>query len=481
MEENSKEKGKIEEENDEDNIGRDQYFSMERDIDSNDSDMDDEHSKYSIPNITNYLNNTNYEIQDNVEIPQINPDKTFINDKIEENINMKENISNGSKNIKSFNNNTIINNININSNTVNINNNNGKKYFEDQIQFTKSNNINLQLNNNINNPDLKHGKSPEKIYLSSSGEEEDEIKEITGDQFKRHFQEDKFGEQRKIEVIDPDKNRNILHRNNYKEILKKNNQKTHANEDKIFNCFFMDKNSHNNKPGEIQMKNNINNNKVNLIQNKNKFNHKNNSKLKEFIPINKANYKNNSHYQKLLINRVEHQILTDIYNTYENKDEFNTTYYYITKLKEKMTNESVEKAIKFLDDIEPLDLRQRIAIESTYFFKEVVREEVENAKANNGELILIKQPEDRYMQSIMNLSGQINHGNNFKRKGKSNMRYNHANYMMNNFNKNSHNNNMGNNLEFNKNKINTINANPYVFQGQKLFNQNNRKNNLYEQ
>ena len=53
--------------------------------------------------------------------------------------------------------------------------------------------------------------------------------------------------------------------------------------------------------------------------------------------------------------------------------------------------------------------------------------------------------------------------------------------MMNNFNKNSHNNNMGNNLEFNKNKINTINANPYVFQGQKLFNQNNRKNNLYEQ
>ena len=212
-----------------------------------------------------------------------------------------------------------------------------------------------------------------------------------------------------------------------------------------------------------------------------KFNHKNNSKLKEFIPINKANYKNNSHYQKLLINRVEHQILTDIYNTYENKDEFNTTYYYITKLKEKMTNEGVEKAIKFLDDIEPLDLRQRIAIESTYFFKEVVREEVENAKANNGELILIKQPEDRYMQSIMNLSGQINHGNNFKRKGKSNMRYNHVNYMMNNFNKNGHNNNMGNNFEFNKNKINTINANPYVFQGQKLFNQNNRKNNLYEQ
>ena len=93
MEENSKEKGKIEEENDEDNIGRDQYFSMERDIDSNDSDMDDEHSKYSIPNITNYLNNTNYEIQDNVEIPQINPNKTCINDKIEENINMNENIS----------------------------------------------------------------------------------------------------------------------------------------------------------------------------------------------------------------------------------------------------------------------------------------------------------------------------------------------------------------------------------------------------
>lgn len=61
------------------------------------------------------------------------------------------------------------------------------------------------------------------------------------------------------------------------------------------------------------------------------------------------------------------------------------------------------------------------------------------------------------------------------------MRYNHANYMMNNFNKNGHNNNMGNNFEFNKNKINTINANPYVFQGQKLFNQNNRKNNLYEQ
>jgi hypothetical protein len=209
---------------------------------------------------------------------------------------------------------------------------------------------------------------------------------------------------------------------------------------------------------------------VNLIQNKNKFNHKNNSKLKEFIPINKANYKNNSHYQKLLINRVEHQILTDIYNTYEDKSKFETTYYHIRKLKKLMTYNGVEKAMKYLNDIEPLELRTKIAIESTYFFKEIIREEVENAKAHQGKLILIKQPDFIYRNNLKNFSGKINNcrGNSFNRVRNNNIRYDNYNNM-NNHQKNAYNNihrNYNNNGEYNNN--NSYNNNSGVSQGNKM-------------
>jgi hypothetical protein len=42
-----------------------------------------------------------------------------------------------------------------------------------------------------------------------------------------------------------------------------------------------------------------------------------------------------------------------------------------------------------LDNIQLLELSAKIAFEATYFFKKFIREEFENAKEHNDELILI--------------------------------------------------------------------------------------------
>ena len=140
----------------------------------------------------------------------------------------------------------------------------------------------------------------------------------------------------------------------------------------------------------------------NKINNKKKQNNKIHIKTKRFIPLQKEEYRTNVYFEKLLINRVEKQILTDIYNEYEIKSNFEQTYYYIDKIKQIITKKGVEEAIKFLNTIENLELRKRVIIESTYFFKEIIKEEVENAKVNNGELILIKLDDCYVEYSIKN-------------------------------------------------------------------------------
>jgi hypothetical protein len=151
---------------------------------------------------------------------------------------------------------------------------------------------------------------------------------------------------------------------------------------------------------------------------------KNDKKRKKFSPIPKNKYKHNKTYDKLLINRVEKEILTDLYDEYQNKKDFEQTYYYLDKIKYIINQKGVEEAMNYMDKIEPLNLRKRIIYEATFFIKEIIKKEVEFAEKNDGNLFLIKQSDDvfeRNLKYIVPLSGKtnINHDNNDYRRGKS--------------------------------------------------------------
>ena len=455
MAENSKEN-----ENEDDNIGRDKYFMDMDSISYSSDENDEEDSKNTIPNVNNYLNlNLNNEVKTVIENPHINPDLSIINNRIEDNINVKDPSSEPSK---SMSNNNISNKYFINS----INDNNHASNVSKNIINHNMNNPNKLFNDANTNNKIDHiineGKV-EQISLSSSEEgNDDDIQIVTSEQFKKHFQEDRYGPQRTIGIINYDKNAQTTY-DNYKEMMRKNRQKNQKEEDKILDAFFMDKDDSNNNAQKSKKENpklNPKNNMNNKLNNKKSQNNKIHIKTKRFIPLQKEEYRTNVYFEKLLINRVEKQILTDIYNEYEIKSNFDQTYYYIDKIKQIITKKGVEEAIKFLNTIENLELRKRVIIESTYFFKEIIKEEVENAKVNNGELILIKLDDFHFEQSMKNnapLSGKINHGNVFKRKGKSNIRF-HPNFFMNNFKGN----------DINLGGYNSFMPNPYMFKGQKF-------------
>lgn len=453
MEKDQGEIGKIEDEdNDEDNLGKDNYFNLERKNDSLSSESDDDISDNTIPNINNYLNKTP-EINEIIENPQINQDKNIIKNTIDEdNFNMGK----------------MKNNINKSGNNTN-NIYAQNSYNNNKINLLNVNKINPGNNSIKNKNDLIAENNPNKDKITEEtieniSSDDEDVNIIPENQFVQHFQ-GKEESGRKIKIIDTNE---FPMKKNMKEILKKNYQKKSQNEEKIFNTFFMDKNAKNNKTNEIPN----DNNKINFNINKNKIKK---NKTRDFIPMPKEEMKMNKYFDKLLINRVEHQILTNIYDTYEDKSLFPQTYYHINEIKKLITFNGVEDAMKYLEDIEPLELRKKVAIESTYFFKEVVREEVENAKAHNGQLIIIKQPDYLYYQN-MNLCGQINHNEQFNRKGKSNMRNQYYNYGVNNFQRskfnprmNNYNNNFSHFYGYNNNKYNYFNNNnnnnPIVYQG----------------
>lgn len=447
---NNKEKDKSEE-NDEDNLGKDNYFMLERKSDSYSSDSDEDSDK-TIPNVNNYLNKT-VELNDIEENPRINQENSIIND----NINKKQNgFQEYSKYKKNINDKKIFNNKTPNGIIINPETKNKEK----TIIANENSNIKDMINEEempIDNQN-KNEIVEEIIESISSSSSDDDVNVIEGEQFIEHFRK-KDESERKIKVIDPNE---MPLNNNLKEILKKHNRKKFQEEDKIFDAFFMEKNVKKN----IEKPKNQNEINFNFNKKKNKFN----NKTREFVPMFKGDFKNNTYFEKLLINRVEHQILTDIYNTYEDKQQFNQTNYYINEIKKKIIHESVEEAMKYLDTIEPMELRTKIAIESTYFFKEVVREEIENAKVHNGELILIKQPDFFYNQQSK-FSGTINHGNIFRRKGKSIMRNHQHNYRMNNLERKRFNDRYSNNsgeFENSNNKIDNISNSPFEYQGQIL-------------
>jgi hypothetical protein len=241
-------------------------------------------------------------------------------------------------------------------------------------------------------------------------------------------------------------------------------KKNNKDFNKCIDAFFIDEKNNNQNTKINQNKNNDRNEKINIEQKKRNVNYeskeeddKMTKKRKRFSPLPKEKYRDNNSFQKLLINRLEKQILTDIYDEYNNKEEFDETFYHIENIKNILNQKSIEEAIKCLNSIENVRLREKIIIESTFFFKQIVKEEIEFAENNDGRLILYKQPDYLFNQNSKNttpLSGRANkkfgykHRNiNYKLGQKrsyynddkieyENEEYNNCSFYSNNFNKN---------------------------------------------
>jgi hypothetical protein len=210
------------------------------------------------------------------------------------------------------------------------------------------------------------------------------------------------------------------------------------------------KNSKNNKNFiNIQEKKNVN-------YSKRKKGNRIMKKRKKFSPLPKDKYRDNNSFQKLLMNRLEKQILTDIYDDYQNKEEFEETYSHIENIKNILNRKNVEKAINYLNSIEPMSLREKIIIESTYFFKEIIKEEIDFAENNDRRLILYKQPDyllnkkSKHKSALRPLSRSVN--KNFRNHKKSkNSKYGKKPKYNNNINKEYENESYNNNSFFNNN------------------------------
>ena len=310
------------------------------------------------------------------------------------------------------------------------------------------------------------------MSLSSSSSN---IQIVSGEQFRKHFQEDKFGPQRKIEIIDTNNKPNAPITQYFDKLISQKSNK--IDYDKCFENFFVNNNNINNN-ANFNNNININVNKDNINKNKTvnkqaKNNYILNSpqstnkkkkiipKRKKFSPLPKNKYKKNNINHKLIINDLEKQILTDIYDQYSNKDEFEETYYYLDKIKYIINQKGVEEAMNYLETIEPESLRTKIIMESTFFFKEIIKEEIEFAENNEGKLLLYKQPDNivfnQNIKFITSLNGKVdnNKKNNKEVKNKNllNKKNNYCYSNVNNINNNDfHYTNIYDNSKKNKNK-----------------------------
>ena len=430
-------------------------------------------------NIANANNNNNSKIIKSSSAYNLNDDlniKNNLNNNISNfnshnnnnnNNSKKRNNSNINNIIDEKSNNNMSNSKSINFNNINNNPNNLKKLDDElsELLFFHSisnNNINNNLNNNIKNDINKNDKKEkteakviDNLSLSSSS---NDVQIVSSEEFRKHFQEDKYGTQRKIEVIQ-DKNPLNMPFSQYNDKLK-----THINNNRNYvSQFFADNNNNNlskknNKINGIKPKiNNINS--LPNIDIKKKFI----KKRKKFSPLPKDKYRDNRVFHKLLINRLEKQILTDIYNEYQNKEDFEETYYYIEKIKYLINEKGVEDAMKYLETIEPISLRTKIIIESTFFFKQIVKEEVEFAKNNDGRLILYKQPDFIFNQNLKYnspLSGKVNQNHDHIKRGKSCGKFNDEKLKNKNTSNNIINDKNGNgNIVYYSN----FNKNPYMY------------------
>ena len=423
-----------------------------------------------IPNIINNQNNINI-INNSFDINKKNDlnVKNISYSNSEKNKNRNNNINHShSKSINKINN-TIDegsnnNYISIsNSNNINFNNssNNQNNIIDDEMDelllpnISKNNNRNNEKNNDINKNDNKEKietKIIDNVSLSSSS---NDVQIVSGEDFRKHFQEEKYGTQRKIEVIETKDQLNSRFSQYDEKLKKKQNVNTN-------NKFFIN-NNNDNKLNDIQPK--INTLKSPKFEPKNKIV----KKRKKFSPLPKDQYRDNRVFHKLLINRLERQILTDIYNEYQSKNDFEETYYYIDQIQNLINEKGVEDAMKYLDTIEPMSLRTRVILESTFFFKQIVKEEVEFAKNNDGRLILYKQPDFIFNQNIKYnspLTGKVNQNPENIKKGKSCGKSNDEKIVPNNSNYNT----MNKNESENGNVIyyNNFNRNPYMYNPQNV-------------
>ena len=437
-------------------------------------------------NVNNFSNNYN-------NMSNIN--KSFVNNNSSSSFNNPNNNNNTSENktisnINNLSNDTSININNNESNTINVkyyNKNKIKKNEEemDDLFFpniskndkNKNKNKNNIINNNLSNSSNKEKSGETKIVenLSLSSSSNNDIQIVSSEDFRKHFQEDRFGPQRKIEVVETNNITNLPFSQYHDKMKSKRNINKDYN--KCFDAFFIDdknkninkninqynNNKVNDKSIGIQQKN-YNSNSPNKDQNNNVMN-----KRKKFSPLPKNKYRNNNIFHKLLINRLEKQILTDIYDEYQNKEDFDETYYHIENIKNILNQKGVEEAISYLNTIEPISLREKIIMESTFFFKQIVKEEIEFAENNDGRLILYKQPDYLFNQNtkhITPLSGRVNQNFGVNKRGRS-FKFGQR-YMYNN-NYNTMNNSEYGKEDFNYSLYNNnFNKNPFMYKSQNI-------------
>ena len=377
-------------------------------------------------------------------------------------VNYKVNDNNNNKS-KSHNRN-IENKTNIINNKYIINKN---KIIEDDdidgISFPKITNkseMNIDninyYKNNINKKKLIEEKIVDNLSLSSSSDDND-VQIVSGEDFRRHFQEEKYGPQITIQVIDNERKPKISpFKYNDKLLPKKNNNKK---DDKCFEDFFMD-DKDKNKNNEKEAK------RFTFYSPQKESKNRNSPKRKKFSPLPRDKYTDNDNDNKLLINKVEKEILTDIYNEYQNKKDFEETYYYLDKIKDIINQKGVDDAMKYMEKIEPLNLRKKIIYEATFFIKEIIRKEVEFAEKNGGKLHLIKQPEYVFEQSLkynVPLSGKANQNHERNKRGKS------SNIYIERKNDFHHNINMVNKNKYDNEKLKykDLNKKPYLYKSPK--------------
>ena len=429
-------------------------------------------------NINNNFRNKdkNININNNININKesnVNNNFNFNNSKITNSIYNNNNHSKSINNINniSINNFSKSNSINMSTINNNIGNNKIKKCDIDEdleeLFFPNlnknnndmKNNTNSSfstLNNNINNKDLREKLTETKIIdnlsLSSSS---NDIQIVSSEEFRKHFQEERFGPQRRIEILDTQKQLNMPFSRRHDQIKRKINNNQDFN--KCFDAFFLDEKNENQKNKNLNLFP-----KAKLFQDS-KANNKIINRKKKFSPLPKDKYRNNNTFHKLLINRLEKQILTGIYDDYQNKEEFDETYYHIERIKHIINNKGVEDAMNYLIKIEPISLKNRVILESTFFFKEIIREEVEFAENNDGKLILFKQSDYIYNQNNRYNAPLIGKINGVKR-GRTRFE---QNYMYNNrFNTINVNDNRNEDMNFSFYSSN-FNKNPYMYKSPK--------------
>ena len=298
---------------------------------------------------------------------------------------------------------------------------NNLKNKEDNNKLSNSCNLEKDLSSIKNNCDLlkkeknKINTSNEDknfIELSDSNSKDGDLKIITPGEYLKPFQE-RYIEKPKIQVIydNPRKNSNIKFEN---ENFKSDKNKKEDIRKQVLKTFFS---SRNNKPNQSfqnisTINNNIRNtNNSDKIQNNNKkcnsrfeLYEKNVKETKNpFKPLQPQFYRGNN-FKCLYIERIENQILTDIYNKYNNKNEFkDETYYQIFTIKKLISLKGPKTAIDYIQSFKDPNKKIRLFNEASYFFKEIINQEIASANQNGGNIVLV---ESKYNKR--NLKNNVN-------------------------------------------------------------------------